>query len=680
MKRKIITVLTALFAITAAALPVITDMPERVYAAAANSNDEKDSNNDGVTDNGFVYTVNAGNTATITGYRGTATALTIPLTIADSGTNKYDVTEIASYAFAGNAGLTSVTTQGGGTTTGTGSNTQTPPAGMQRIGAMAFFGCPSLSTVTISATVTSIENQAFSDCPALTAINVTAGNRRYISNDGVLYEYVGYNQGAVGNYNTYTLLQYPSGKVSNAYTAPTTIANRLTVIGKGAFAGAQSLATINLPEAVEQIDASAFQNCSALTTISIPTKVTQIASHTFSGCSSLESVVIPDTVKSIGEYAFQNCYALSSVKFPQDIVTIASGCFYGCSALSEVTIPNKVTSIGASSFAYCSGLVKITIPASVTSIGSNAFLGVNGLTIYCHSGSQAASYASSNRIGSVMTYTVRFLSDTGNLISSQEIVYGSGATAPSMPERPGYKLTWSSAFDNVTSDLSVNAIWTRVYKVTFVDKYNNKTVTKEVEAGKNATAPSWSMSGYTLVWDKSLSNVLSDRTINASWRDPATGFVVNGDTKKPAKKSSTLTKGYATYKVTSADVQNPKVRFVGYTNTEATSISIPATVTISGVKYKVTSIGSSALKGRTKLTSVTIGSNVAAIGSNAFYKCKNLAKITVKSKSISRVGSKAFYGIKNRATIYAYRSKLTTYQKLIKNSKINTTIQLKAIS
>ena len=693
MKRKWIAALTAMIisaTTIAAQMPITAQAASNVqeytmmYGAAANTGAEKDSNGDGVSDNGFVYTL-SGTTATITAYRGTATALTVPTRIetaaGTTGTTAatYDVTAIGSMAFAGNAGLTSVTMQGGATGTGN-NNNATAATGLLTIGDRAFYGCPSLTTVTIPATVTAIGSQAFSDCPALTALNVTAGNQRYVSNDGVLYEYVGYSQNATGNYNTYTLLQYPSGKLSAGYTAPAAIANRLTAIGQGAFSGAQTLTSITLPESVQVIGAEAFRNCSALTTITIPGKVTSIPSYAFSGCSALTNVTMPENITSIGEAAFQNCYALASVTLPSKLTSINNSTFYGCSKLAEVTIPSGVVNIGTTAFAYCASLVKITIPATVTTIGANAFLGVYGLTMYCHSGSQAANYAASNKIGTVMTYTVRFLSDTGTLLSSQEVMYGSAAKAPTMPERPGYKLTWSSGFSNVVSDLTVTATYVRVYTVTFVDGYQDKTATVQVEYGKAATAPKWTLSGYSLKWDKSFSNITGDLTVNAIWKDPATGFMIDKDTAKPEKKNTEFTKGTVTYRVTTSDPQDPKVRYVGNSNTAATSVSIPSTVTYNGVTYKVTRIADNAFASNTSLKSVTIGSNVVVIGSKAFYKCKNLSKVKINSKKITGISSKAFYGIKNNALFYAYRSKLTSYQSKIKKSGINTRIRLKAIS
>ena len=698
MKKKWIAAFTAMMLLAGVAFPAETllaqaapaaDESAGMLAAAANTNAEKDTDGDGVTDNGFAYTPN-GTTATITGYQGTATALTVPLKIEiGSGTTggttggttsatSYDVTAIGSYAFAGKAGLTSVTMQGG-STGGNNNNNNNNAAGLQTIGSMAFYGCPALTTVTIPATVTSIENQAFSDCPALSALNVTAGNQRYVSNDGVLYQYIGYSQGVSGTYNTYTLVQYPSGKAGTSYAAPAAIANRLTAIGQGAFAGAQALTSIMLPDTVTRIDNSAFQNCSALTSITLPSKVAVIPAYAFSGCSALGTITIPETVTSIGEYAFQNCYSLGNVVLPSRLTSISNGTFYSCTKLTEMTVPAGVVNIGASAFAYCSGLVKITIPASVTSIGSNAFLAVNGLTMYCHSGSQAANYAASNKIGTVMTYTVRFLSDTGTLLSSQEVVYGSAAKAPSMPQRPGYKLTWSSSFSNITSDLTVTAVYTRVYTVTFIDEYRDKKATDQVEYGKAAKAPKWTMSGYNLVWSKSFSSVTGDMTVYATWRDPSTGFVIDGDTVKPAAKDTELTKGTVTYRVTSANVQNPKVMYVSNSKSDATSVSIPSTVTIKNVKYKVTSIADYAFRNNKSLKSVTIGSNVTSIGVKAFCRCSKLSKVTIKTKKLSTIGKQAFYGISKSSTFYAYRSKLKSYQSKIKKSGINTTIKLKAI-
>lgn len=64
------------------------------------------------------------------------------------------------------------------------------------------------------------------------------------------------------------------------------------------------------------------------------------------------------------------------------------------------------------------------------------------------------------------------------------------------------------------------------------------------------------------------------------------------------------------------------------------SVLIPATVRDSYYTYSVTTIGSSAFRECTDLTSVTIPSTVTSIGSNAFSGCTSLASIDIQSSVI----------------------------------------------
>ncbi len=645
---------------------------EVAYAAAASSTDvETDSDGDGTSDKGFVYVSNGTGTVKITDYKGTDTAVTIPKAISvtsNSTTTEYSVTELGAKSFAGNAGLVSVVTQGNAATSGTGNksgSTSTHP-GLLKIGDQAFYGNPSLTTVTIANTVETIGQQVFGDCPKISSITVTAGNQHYISNDGVLYEY---NGGST--YGTYTLMQYPTGKVGSIFAAPSDIATRITAIGTGAFSGSLQLETIELPNSVSSIGANAFSNCTGLKTINIPDKVTSLGSGTFEGCTSLESITLPDTVTSIGTNIFSGCSSLTNVKLPANLTAIPTKAFNGCSSITEITVPSKVTSIDYDAFAYCTSLRKVTIPTSVVLIQSGAFTGNTGVTIYAHSGSYGEKYATNNHLGKVATLTVKFYSDAGALLDTQEVVYGSAATAPEVTPRPGYELSWSSSFESITSDLSVTAIWTRVYSVTFIDKYSERSTVVKVEYGKAATAPNWKLSGYTLSWDKSLKNITSDTTINAIWTDPTTGYKINTSDAKPAKKGTMIEASSGSYKVTSDDIQNPKVKYMGSSDPSLKVINIPATVTVDGVKYKVTKITAGAFKGNTTITSVIIGSNIQLIGTACFKGCTALKQIRIKSKKLKTVNPNAFYNLSKKCYIYAYNSKLKKYYNLIKNSGLS---------
>ena len=48
----------------------------------------------------------------------------------------------------------------------------------------------------------------------------------------------------------------------------------------------------------------------------------------------------------------------------------------------------------------------------------------------------------------------------------------------------------------------------------------------------------------------------------------------------------------------------------------------------------------------TKLTEVSIGENVATIGSQAFLSCRSLATVTISS-SVTSIGRQAFYDCEN---------------------------------
>ena len=151
--------------------------------------------------------------------------------------------------------------------------------------------------------------------------------------------------------------------------------------------------------------------------------------------------------------------------------------------------------------------------------------------------------------------------------------------------------------------------------------------------------------------------------------------------KKPAAKGPTLkdSKG-ATYKVTGAKVKNPTVTYVK-PKKNVKKVSIPATITVKGVKYQVTAVSKDAFKNNKKVTQVTIDKNVKNIGKNAFYGCKNLKKVIIKTTKLTKktVGKNAFKGIHKKATIKVPKKKLNAYKKLLKNSGMKKSVKVMKI-
>ena len=110
---------------------------------------------------------------------------------------------------------------------------------------------------------------------------------------------------------------------------------------------------------------------------------------------------------------------------------------------------------------------------------------------------------------------------------------------------------------------------------------------------------------------------------------------------------------------------------------EASSkLVIPATVAIEGYTYKVTDIAKNAFKGET-IKSATIGANVTTIGASAFYKCKSLKTITIKSTVIKKIGSKAFKNTNAKATVKVPKAKKAAYKKLLKKAGLSAKAKVK---
>ncbi len=97
-------------------------------------------------------------------------------------------------------------------------------------------------------------------------------------------------------------------------------------------------------------------------------------------------------------------------------------------------------------------------------------------------------------------------------------------------------------------------------------------------------------------------------------------------------------------------------------------IKVPETVKIGGKTYTVISLEDSCMEKNKKLTSVTVGKNVVQIGDEAFYGCKKLKKIKIKSEQLDYIGSDAFYNISSKAVIYVPRSCLSEYRTMIRES------------
>ena len=150
-----------------------------------------------------------------------------------------------------------------------------------------------------------------------------------------------------------------------------------------------------------------------------------------------------------------------------------------------------------------------------------------------------------------------------------------------------------------------------------------------------------------------------------------------GNSNKPKLKTGekiTDKSTGAVYKVTGKNT----VEYVKATSKKA-SRTIPSTVKLKGIKCQVTSITTKAFKGDPKIKAVVIPATVRKIGKEAFAKCKNLKKITIKTTYLSskKVGANAFKGIHAKATIKVPKKQKKAYQKLLKARGVGKKVTVK---
>ena len=220
---------------------------------------------------------------------------------------------------------------------------------MTSIGDCSFWGCTSLTEITLPDSVTYIGYKAFLDTPWL--------------------------------------------KIKQAE-------NPLVIVNHILIDGTTCTGSVSIPSGVTSIGVWAFDGCISLTEITIPDSVTSIGGRAFDGCISLTEITIPDSVTSI-ESTFEGCTSLTEITIPNSVTSIGYYTFSDCTRLTKITIPDSVTSIGGYAFKGCTSLTEITIPNSVVDIGESAFENCTNLTIYGYFGSAAETSAAENKISFV---------------------------------------------------------------------------------------------------------------------------------------------------------------------------------------------------------------------------------------------------------------------------------------
>lgn len=139
---------------------------------------------------------------------------------------------------------------------------------------------------------------------------------------------------------------------------------------------------LNIKDGVQSINSYAFANITGITELTIPASVKVIGDNAFKGCTSLEKVTFADgsALTSLGVGAFENCVSLKTINLEKATAlnTLGEKTFAKCAKLANITLPNSLTGIGTNVFQN-SGLTAIVIPESIRTIPAYAFDGAKSL-------------------------------------------------------------------------------------------------------------------------------------------------------------------------------------------------------------------------------------------------------------------------------------------------------------
>ena len=361
--------------------------------------------------------------------------------------------------------------------------------GTTAIGANAFGGNTTITTVNLPSTVKEIGVAAFNGCTALTTINLeyvtTFGSKAFqndkqlsftnlVLNASELPSYLfdactsitnvtfGVGNVDVGSYafrgcsgitkmvNTVNVTSLNEYAFQNAFAETAELDLDFSAAKTGyrdgrIFDGAKGLKSIKISGIM--VDKSGnddyyiydymFRNCVNLVSVTSVNKVKRVGSHVFDGCTKL---TLDDfdmsAVTGIDNQAFINCAAITELNLPRIeymgtttlYPTTAIAVFKGCTSLRSVVLGDKITAIGNSVFMNCSSLESVEMP-NVNTLCANSFGGCTSLTSLTLTSTVQTVYAGAFS-GWTDAQTIRLVDyEEGNLPSGWNAGWANGCNA-----------------------------------------------------------------------------------------------------------------------------------------------------------------------------------------------------------------------------------------------------------
>lgn len=469
-----------------------------------------------------------------------------------------------------------------------------------------------------------------------------------------------------------------------------TLKNGVRSIGEDAFRDCSSLESVIFENTVlEKISDGAFWGCSALSSIALPDSVTEIERNAFFE-TGLRNIQLPEKLTLIGGGAFCNCKNLKQVQLPPQLKELGEGAFFNCENLAQIQLPSQLNKLGGDAFRDCTSLDKIDIPAGLKQIESATFCNTGLTSVTLHEGlTKIEDWAFHDCLKLKKIRIPKSVTDIGELALGIRYNMGNGAEevipggftvegyTGSAAERYVKRMHQSENLYHVFfKDVKFVSIGGQTAAVTNISKTKISALKTGAFTGKPLTQALTITYGgkklvngrdYTLTWKNNKNIGTASVTIKGKGK-------YNGSVTKKfritVQKNAVYTVSRLKYKISSADTSGKgTVVFTGATDKAARkALTIPTTVKIGGKSFRVTAIGTSAMSGAKKLTTVKIGANIMTVGAKAFCGCSKLSNVTIFSTKLTTVktGANAFKGIRSNCRFKVPASRVSAYKKLLR--------------
>ena len=484
--------------------------------------------------------------------------------------------------------------------------------GVTSIGSKAFIAYTNVTSVSIGKDVSKIGVGALSQLSACTTFDVSSKNSNFTTDD----------TGALFDHLKTKLIAFPCGSSATMYEIPDTV----KTISYGAFSRAAHLKTI---------------------TISAKSSLSTIGYGAFAFTTALETVnVIPASAATIGDIPF----AQSGVKH-----------IYCADKDTKGRIQNKVNGL----------LVDVLLPDETPAI---EFTTDTGYTYRIDDGKALLVSAPKNEktptVPSAVTYQGRNYPVTG-------IWKGAFAISLDWTEANSSKDKRNEVITSVDLPASVTQIGERAFyfcknlttitvKSTKVSidylafaTQNSSTSGTTVDFSAVTTLQSNGTDKWAGVKKVILNNEDQLDTIKSNVNTGAVAVIGNnkwvmgsdGNWTEQPKTNLKATVGDITW---TFDAVGGKATLTAYSSKEATSVTVPSTLTKDGVTYTVTELGAGLFgwtgdytehdKYNKNIRNVVIPKTVTTIGEDMFRYSQNLESVTIQGESITFKSGRTFSG------------------------------------